>query len=437
MTTDPQKSPERGHSGPEDLTGETTCPDLPIGPVNVPNDTPDPDDEITGPLGPLPSAAPEVAPEVAPAAQGPTGPGGDRGEGARKAFGLGLKLRRVRLRWCVLATLLGLLIVGGALLYKRVDAALWTPYRGYTGPWAQVSVRAGESADQVSRDLESRGVIRDAAVFARYLGWEGLGDKLKPGVYRFTRPLTGVEVAAKLAGGDVFRVKVTFPEGWTAARMFRHLESLELGRFDAYMAAWRDPGRIADFAPAAETLEGYLFPDTYFLSPDATEKQVVDTLVGGFRRTVLPILRQSSSPGAPLGVEELVTLASVVEKETGVAAERPRVASVIYNRLAKGMKLQCDPTVLYARWLETRSTDTTIYKSDLLRDHPYNTYVYAGLPPGPICNPGLAAVKAACKPESTRYLYFVADGKGGHTFTTDLASHNQAVQRYRKLPPRR
>ncbi|MBP7867311.1 MAG: endolytic transglycosylase MltG [Acidobacteria bacterium] len=429
MTTEAVDPAECAQPEPEDLTGETTHPDLSPGPAPGPEAPPDPDDEITGPLGPPPAPAP-----VAP---GATGPGEGREEAPRKVSGLGLKLRRVRLRWWVLATLLGLLLVGGALLYQRVSTALWTPYRGYTGPWAQLTVRAGASADQVARDLETRGVIRDAPIFARYLSWEGLGDKLKPGVYRFTRPMTGVEVAAKLAAGDVFRVKVTLPEGWTAARMFRHLESLEIGRFDAYMAAWRDPGRVADFAPAAETLEGYLFPDTYFLSPDATEIQVIDTLVGGFRRAVLPVLREASPPGAPLGVEELVTLASVVEKETGIATERPRVASVIHNRLAKGMKLQCDPTVLYARWLETRSTDTTIYKSDLQRDHPYNTYVYAGLPPGPICNPGLAAVKAACKPESTRYLYFVADGTGGHTFTADLASHNQAVQRYRRLPPRR
>ena len=340
--------------------------------------------------------------------------------------------RKAKIWMAAAAALVVLLLVAGLVIRSRVYDALWTPFRGYQGAYAQVSIHKGMTSEEIAVAMEKAGVVQNGWIFAKYIAWKGLDARIPQGVYRFDRPMTGQEVAEKLVRGDVFRIKVTFPEGWAAHQMFRRLEAAGIGKYDAYMTLWKDPARLHDVAGDARSLEGFLFPDTYFFSPDVTEDQVIAVLTGAFRKQCLPLLSSSVPRGKPLSTGELVTIASIVEKETAVPEERPLVASVIYTRLAKGMKVQCDPTVIYARWLETRSDDPVIYRSDLQRESPYNTYLYAGLPPGPICNPGRESIQAACRPAETRYLYFVANGKGGHTFSADLAAHNRAVALYRK-----
>jgi UPF0755 protein len=196
-----------------------------------------------------------------------------------------------------------------------------------------------------------------------------------------------------------------------------------------FLRAARDPALIRDLAPQAPTLEGYLFPATYRITRTTTVAQLCALMTGQFRKQ----WRELQYGAHPKPVNEIVTLASLVEKETGRAEDRPIVASVYENRLRKGMALDCDPTTIYAALLEARYRGT-IYRSDLASDNAYNTYRHAGLPPGPIANPGVASLKAALAPAETGYLYFVAkpDGSGGHQFSETIAQHNLAVQKYRR-----
>ena len=196
------------------------------------------------------------------------------------------------------------------------------------------------------------------------------------------------------------------------------------------MKATEEAGRIADLHPSARDLEGYLFPDTYHIASHTGAAEIVQAMVNRFRQ-VYSSLEQDSGKRS---VQEVVILASLVEKETPAPEERPLVAAVFYNRLRGNMALQCDPTVIYAAILEGRY-DGTIRQSLLNSPSPYNTYVHQGLPPGPIANPGKASLRAALHPASADYLYFVADANGGHTFSRTLADHNRAVSLYRRGSP--
>jgi UPF0755 protein len=204
------------------------------------------------------------------------------------------------------------------------------------------------------------------------------------------------------------------------------LEDLGVMRADEFLRAARNPAPIRDLAPEATTLEGYLFPSTYHLTRLMPPEQICRQMTGQFRRVWKEL-------GAPAGAHRLVTLASLVEKETAIAEERPVIASVYRNRLAIGMKLDCDPTIIYAALLEKRYRGA-IFQSDLASTNRYNTYQHAGLPPGPIANPGKRSLEAALAPAETKFLYFVArpDGTGAHQFSAGLDQHQRAVARYRR-----
>jgi UPF0755 protein len=258
--------------------------------------------------------------------------------------------------------------------------------------------------------------------------------KLQAGEYLFARADTPSNILNRIARGDVFFYELIVPEG---ANMFDIAASV--GRYDFlkssdFLRAARNPSLIRDLAPQAPTLEGYLFPATYRITRSSTVEQLCAMMTSQFRKQ----WRELQKPAQTRPVNEIVTLASLVEKETGRPEDRPVVASVYENRLRKGMTLDCDPTTIYAALLDARYRGT-IYRSDLNSDNIYNTYRHAGLPPGPIANPGLASLKAALMPAETDYLYFVAkaDGSGGHQFSETMAQHNVAVQRYRRAikPP--
>jgi UPF0755 protein len=198
-----------------------------------------------------------------------------------------------------------------------------------------------------------------------------------------------------------------------------------------FLEAASDPASIHDLAPHAQTLEGFLFPSTYRLSHATTAAQLTKMMTSQFRKEWARVSSAQGATGPPADAEKTITLASLVEKETGVAEERPLVASVFTNRLAKGMRLECDPTTIYAALLDNRYRGK-IHKSDLASANPYNTYQNAGLPPGPIANPGAAAMQAALAPADTKFLFFVAKPSGGgHQFSETLAEHDKAVQAYR------
>jgi UPF0755 protein len=250
--------------------------------------------------------------------------------------------------------------------------------------------------------------------------------RLLAGEYLFDKPASVWRVFDRLARGDMFYYQLVTPEGSTIFDIAASIEKLGVVPGQEFLRAARDASLIHDLAPEAVTLEGYLFPDTYRIKRNATAEQVCAQMTGRFRQAWARI-------GSPAGVNSVVTLASLVEKETAREEERPVVASVFRNRLALGMPLDCDPTAIYAALLEGRFSGE-IHRSDLDSRNRYNTYQYAGLPPGPIANPGLASMQAALHPADTNYLYFVAspNGSGAHVFSKGLEAHQRAVSKYRR-----
>jgi UPF0755 protein len=252
------------------------------------------------------------------------------------------------------------------------------------------------------------------------------GRKLQAGEYRFERPASAVQVLGRIARGDVFYYELVAPEGWNMFDIAASVEKLGLFPADRFLEAARDTALIRDLDPKAPTLEGYLFPDTYKLSRHTTPEQLCRIMTARFRA-----VWRDLHPEA--GAHETVTLASLVEKESKVAAERPRIAAVFQNRLRIGMKLDCDPTTIYAALLDDRYRGT-IHKSDLASGNPYNTYRRAGLPPGPISNPGLASIQAVLSPQPSDAIYFVLrpDGSGQHQFSNNIEAHEEATAKYRR-----
>ena len=315
---------------------------------------------------------------------------------------------------------------GGAagVLYVRVNQ----PYRGYTVPDQYVEIPQGSSSRAIGDRLVAAGVVRDIATYRIAVFMSGEGRHLQAGEYRFDRPMTPFGVIDKLARGDVFVVIVTFPEGLTIAEMSKIFESHGLGAASAFVAAAHDPEPIRELDPSATDLEGYLFPDTYPLSRHADAAQLVRLMVARFAHAFSADLRQAAADRT-LSIRQAVTLASIVEKETGRPEERPLVAAVYANRLRMGMALQCDPTVIYALQRAGKYTGN-LRREDLAMDSAYNTYRYAGLPPGPIASPGRASLEAAVHPADADSLYFVSRNDGSHAFASTLDEHNKNVQRF-------
>jgi UPF0755 protein len=299
---------------------------------------------------------------------------------------------------------------------------LYAPY----GPGAEtfVEIPQGTGTAGIASRLERAGVIRSRYAFEAWRREHG--GTLKAGEYRFDHPATVGEVYARIVRGDVYTVALAIPEGYNIFDIAAAVEKAGLGSSERFLAAEKkDTSLIADLSPHPLSLEGFLFPDTYRFSRHATPQQMLATMVRRFRQEAAK-LGLADGPEAA----RVVTLASLIEKEVKVDTERPLVAGVFQNRLAAGMTLATDPTVIYAALLDGRWRGT-IYKSDLESDSPYNTYRHKGLPPGPIANPGEASLKAAMHPAATDYLYFVADAAGHSRFSVDLKEHSQQVQAYR------
>jgi UPF0755 protein len=273
--------------------------------------------------------------------------------------------------------------------------------------------------------LTRAGVVRSRWDFllARAINRIGV---LQAGEYRFTRAASPAEIVSRIRRGDVFYYELVVPEGKNMFDIAASAEQLGIFKAAEFLQVSRNPAMIRDIDPKARTLEGYLFPDTYKLSRHTTPERLCKLMTAKFREAWTGLHANAS-------VHDTVTLASLVEKEGKLAEERPKIAAVFGNRLRIGMKLDCDPTTIYAALLENKYRGT-IYRSDLDRDQPYNTYHYAGLPPGPIANPGVASIRAALAPADIDSLYFVAraDGSGGHEFSNNIAAHEDAVSRYHR-----
>jgi UPF0755 protein len=304
---------------------------------------------------------------------------------------------------------------------------LWLPM----SPSGQkfVMLRPGYTTRRIARELKSAGVIRSPQAFVL---WHALHrhPSLKAGEYLFERDANTMEIHSRLARGDVYFHTVVIPEGFNLFDIAAAIESAGLGQASDFIkVATADTALIADLAPQATSLEGYLFPNTYNFTRTQSMRDIAAEMVKQFRRI-------ASELGLSKDLEQTVTLASIIEKETGVPEERPEVASVYTNRLAKHIALQADPSVIYAELLQG-TYGGALHHDDMRFTSPYNTYLHPGLPPGPIANPGKSSLQAAMHPAATNFYYFVGDGNGHHRFSSTLEEHNKNVAALRRAMSQR
>jgi UPF0755 protein len=330
-----------------------------------------------------------------------------------------------------------LILVGTAVIVVTALTAAVRFYQELSAPYIQpaatgifVDIPRGSGTSAIAELLAEAGVIKSRLPFLVYVRWTGLARRLKAGEYRFATPATPVEVAARIVSGDVYYVSVTIPEGLTAPETVELLarngvaDAQQLGQILS-RTDW-----ISDLAPNARDLEGFLFPETYRYPRRATSEEILKPLADEFRSRFTRLIAQYPVP-AGWTPAEIVTLASLIEKEVKVPEELPIVASVLLNRLRIGMPLDCDATIVFAL-KSAGKYNGNLHKSDLMIDSAYNTYTHKGLPPGPIANAGAAALQAALRPAHSDYLYYVSRNDGTHHFSRDYNSHLTAVGRYQK-----
>lgn len=327
---------------------------------------------------------------------------------------------------------LGILFL--VVLVLAIGAAWWmkmrldTPYKAFDGAEVFVELPPGSGVSGIGDRLEAAGVVPDALTFRLAAQLAGVERRLQAGEYRFANPASPYEVAARLAHGDVYKRPVTFPEGLTLEEMAVVFGHSGLGTSTEFLSATADTSLVSEFDPDAHSLEGYLFPSMYALPRHAGATGTVQAMVVEFAKAFDPQLRADAA-ALHMTPRDVVTLASIIEKETASPEERPLVSAVYHNRLKIGMILQCDPTVIYALMLEKRWSGN-LHRSDLQMDSPYNTYRYPGLPPGPIAAPGRPSLEAAVHPADVKYLYFVSRNDGTHVFASTLEEHNRNVAKY-------
>jgi UPF0755 protein len=334
--------------------------------------------------------------------------------------------------------LLAYLLAGALLVAALAAYLLLAPFAPPRETF--VDIPPGTATPKIASQLEAAGIIRSR--FAFDLLRLTRGGRLQAGEYRFDHPVAPAEVYRRIARGDVYTRSLVIPEGFNIFDIAEAVEAAGLGSRTTFLAAERsETDLIAPWLPRGgarlESLEGFLFPDTYHFSRHATPEQMLAAMVRRFHQAATKIGLMGSQiglantqPSLTNDLRHTLTLASIIEKEVREPAERPLVAGVFENRLKLGMPLQTDPTVIYAALLNGTYRGT-IYASDLQSPSPYNTYRHPGLPPGPICNPGLASLVAAMHPTKTAYLYFVSDASGHSRFTASLGEHGRNVQAYR------
>ncbi len=332
--------------------------------------------------------------------------------------------------------------LGWLILIAIIGAGSWFAWAVLTPvePSGQtfVMLRPGYSTRRIATELQGAGIIRSKEAF---ILWHYFRRRrsLKAGEYLFDKPANTIGIQKRLRRGDVYFHTVVVPEGYTTFDIARAVQDAGLGSAEDFLkVAQSDTALIADLDPAAKSLEGYLFPETYEFTRMMTMHDMAAAMVKQFRQAasqagLLPNaalgMTEGTDPSRPL--HELVTMASIVEKETSVPAERPEVASVYFNRLNKRIALDADPSIIYAELL-AGTYQGALHHADMSFSSPYNTYRNAGLPPGPICNPGRSSLEAAMHPAATDYYYFVADAQGHHRFARTMEEHNKNVIAYRK-----
>ena len=324
----------------------------------------------------------------------------------------------------------GLILAGTARAASNWwEARIGEPHLGSSTENRLLTVPFGASVRGIGRMLQEADVIRSGLIFAAHVRWSGPGP-LQAGEYLFENPVSLTQVVRILREGRVHHYRITIPEGLTLDEIIDRFVEEGLGQRRELEPLAGRTDLLGGLDPEATDLEGYLFPDTYHFTRSDQELTLVSTLVTRFKQVWSP-QRQKRADDLGLTIREVITLASLIEKETALPSERPLVSAVFHNRLRRNIKLDCDPTIIYAL-RKSGGYDGVLHKSDLRLDSPYNTYLYAGLPPGPIASPGTASIDAALHPAPVRHLYFVSRNDGSHVFSTSYRQHQRAVRRYQR-----
>jgi len=299
---------------------------------------------------------------------------------------------------------------------------------------AMVSVAPGETFRATSERLQAAGVIRHAWVVRLWARWLGLDRFVRGGDYRFEQARAPLAVLAALRSPTAALHRVTIPEGSTVSQVAGLLAAAGYGGADVFLCLAHDPDFLLSLDLPASGMEGYLFPDTYAFAWSTPPEQILAAMTGRFREKTASLQSQRHASG--MSEPAMVILGSIIEREAAAAPERALISAVFHNRLRLGMPLQSDPTTVYDREGNDPPTHGAPTHADLVLESPYNTYLHNGLPPGPICNPGRAALEAAVAPADVPFLYFVARNDGTHVFSRTLEEHNRAVARFQRGPAR-
>jgi len=323
--------------------------------------------------------------------------------------------------------------LGIALLVVALGAALMLYNIYYSTPAigpeaAEVRVEQGDTLGTVTRKLRERRVISNGWFFLLWARLSGVERRLHQGLYRFENGVTPREVLDRLVTGKGIFLAVTIPEGLTVKEIAALLEKMQIVDKETFLQEAANPTLLASFGLQTKSFEGYLFPSTYYFTPGTPAKDIIITMAEQFRKVSQPFLAQRDGVGN-WSSHELLTLASIIEKETGVQEERALVSAVFHNRLRQQMPLQSDPTVIYG----LKDFNGNLTRKDLQDANPYNTYRIAALPPGPICNPSISSIKAALHPADVPFLYFVSKNDGTHLFSETIEAHNRAVKTFQPV----
>ena len=289
----------------------------------------------------------------------------------------------------------------------------------------QLQIQPGTGLHKIAVDLQQKGVVRSALALKLLARWNQQSDRIQAGSYQFSDSASPGEILDRLVKGDVEKVSLTIPEGFTLQQIIDRIVKEGFGDRNKLLQLAYDANFIHSLKIDAKSLEGYLFPETYLFAPGISEKTILTMMVTQLQNNLTPELKKRAKK-LGMTLQQWVTLASIIEKETGIVEEMPLISSVFHNRLKRKIPLQTDPTVIYG----IKNFNGNLTRKDLKTPTPYNTYMIRGLPPGPIASPGSAALKAAVTPAQTKYLYFVATGDGGHRFSKTLKEHNIAVKEY-------
>ena len=332
--------------------------------------------------------------------------------------------------YIILASIGLLIAVGIAVSAFLLYSELQTPYYGARTAETYIDIRKGAAANEIADLLVQNEILKRRIPFLIYLRYTDMGRQIQAGEYRFQEPETPMRIAQRLVHGDVYFRSITIPEGLTANETIALLTGNGLGNISEMERALLKTEWIQDLDSNAENLEGYLFPETYRFGRKADSEAMVKTMVDQFRKQISRILKESAAP-AGWNIRRIVILASMIEKEAMQTEERPQIASVLVNRLRRQIPLACDATIIYAMKL-AGTYRGNLSKADLEMVSPYNTYLHADLPPGPIANPGADSLRAALNPAETDYLYYVSRNDGTHQFSKNWRDHAQAVNKYQR-----